>query len=130
MTDRHQTREEHPHRHGPGCGHTSIRHEGHVDYVHDGHLHHQEEDRVEEHRIAVSERNPDRCTPEHECSHHAGHPHEEPHAEEESHHHPMVPHGDHMDAIHEGRLHHHHGDHCDDHGPVEVVQQGESVAPE
>ena len=26
----------HDHTHGPGCGHTAIRHDGHVDYLHDG----------------------------------------------------------------------------------------------
>jgi hypothetical protein len=25
-----------------------------------------------------------------------------------------------MDYIYEGRLHHRHGDHCDDHGPITV----------
>ena len=29
-----------PHEHGPGCGHTAIRHDGHVDYLQEGHLHH------------------------------------------------------------------------------------------
>jgi hypothetical protein len=33
----------------------------------------------------------------------------------------MVPHGDHMDYLVNGRLHHRHGDHCDDHGPVTIV---------
>lgn len=33
-----------------------------------------------------------------------------------------VPHGDHIDYLVDGRLHHPHDDHCDDHGPVEVVQ--------
>jgi hypothetical protein len=32
-----------------------------------------------------------------------------------------VPHGDHVDYLVNGHLHHAHGDHCDDHGPVEVV---------
>lgn len=31
--------EEHPHEHGPGCGHLAVQHEDHVDYVHDGHRH-------------------------------------------------------------------------------------------
>jgi zinc transport system permease protein len=31
--------EEHPHEHGPGCGHLAVPHEDHVDYVHDGHRH-------------------------------------------------------------------------------------------
>ena len=35
--------------------------------------------------------------------------------------HEAVPHGDHVDYIVNGRLHHQHGDHCDDHGPVEIV---------
>jgi len=85
--------------------------------VHDGHLHHPAGGRVEEHRIEVSERNPERCTPEHECAHRAEHG-----GGHGRHHHPAIPHGDHVDYLHEGRLHHHHGDHCDDHGPVEVVE--------
>jgi hypothetical protein len=32
-----------------------------------------------------------------------------------------VPHGDHEDFLYHGRLHHPHGDHCDDHGLVETV---------
>jgi UDP-2,3-diacylglucosamine pyrophosphatase LpxH len=32
-----------------------------------------------------------------------------------------VPHGDHVDYLVGGHLHHPHGDHCDDHGPVRVV---------
>jgi zinc transport system permease protein len=30
---------EHPHQHGPGCGHPPVRHGDHVDYLHDGHRH-------------------------------------------------------------------------------------------
>jgi zinc transport system permease protein len=30
---------EHPHQHGPGCGHPAVRHGDHVDYLHDGHRH-------------------------------------------------------------------------------------------
>jgi hypothetical protein len=29
-----------------------------------------------------------------------------------------VPHGDHVDYLVDGRLHHPHDSHCDDHGPV------------
>ena len=29
------------------------------------------------------------------------------------------PHGDHVDYLVDGHLHHPHGDHCDDHGPLE-----------
>ncbi len=35
----HETCEEHPHDHGPGCGHLAVPHDDHVDYVHDGHRH-------------------------------------------------------------------------------------------
>lgn len=31
--------EDHPHEHGPGCGHEPIEHEGHVDYLHGDHRH-------------------------------------------------------------------------------------------
>ena len=37
--DRHQMTDEHPHVHGPDCGHVAVRHGDHVDYVHDGHRH-------------------------------------------------------------------------------------------
>ena len=33
-----------------------------------------------------------------------------------------MPHGDHTDYLVDGHLHHPHGDHCDDHGPVNVVK--------
>ncbi|WP_192881783.1 hypothetical protein [Haemophilus haemolyticus] len=36
--------------------------------------------------------------------------------------HEAVPHGDHIDYLVNGRLHHQHGDHCDDHGAVSVVK--------
>jgi hypothetical protein len=32
-----------------------------------------------------------------------------------------VPHGDHVDYLVAGRLHNPHGDHCDDHGPLEAA---------
>jgi zinc transport system permease protein len=31
--------EQHPHDHGPECGHVAVPHNDHVDYVHDGHRH-------------------------------------------------------------------------------------------
>ena len=37
--DRHEMTDEHPHVHGPACGHVAVRHGDHVDYVHDGHRH-------------------------------------------------------------------------------------------
>jgi zinc transport system permease protein len=35
----HQVTDEHPHDHGPDCGHVAVEHGDHVDYVHDGHRH-------------------------------------------------------------------------------------------
>jgi hypothetical protein len=29
-----------------------------------------------------------------------------------------VPHGNHLDFLCDGQLHHRHGDHCDNHGPL------------
>ncbi len=112
---------EHPHQHGPGCGHTAIRHNGHVDYLHDGHLHHQQGDKVLEHTIEVSSTNPDQCQPVDASGHEPGHVCGPGCG------HQPVPHGDHIDylvidADGNARLHHPHGDHCDDHGPVEIVQ--------
>jgi hypothetical protein len=102
---------EHPHVHGPGCGHTALKHGGHIDYLHDGHLHHPHEGHIEEHTIEVSAKNPDRCTPSVHCEHQHG-----PGCGHEA-----VPHGDHVDYLVDGHLHHPHGDHCDDHGPVELI---------
>jgi hypothetical protein len=33
----------------------------------------------------------------------------------------MVPHGDHFHYLVNGRLHHVHNGHCNDHGPVEMI---------
>ncbi|RQS08778.1 hypothetical protein DIE07_18410 [Burkholderia sp. Bp9002] len=104
----------HDHRHGPGCGHTAIKHGDHVDYLHDGHLHHPHGDHVDEHKIEVSAVNPDQCTSD--CGgHEPGHVHGPGCG------HQPVPHGDHVDYLVNGHLHHPHGDHCDDHGPVELA---------
>ncbi len=105
----------HDHVHGPSCGHVAIEHDGHVDYLHDGHLHHPDSGGVEEHVIAVSSANPNDCTPEHRC---AGHP--EGHQHGPGCGHEPVPHGDHVDFLVDGHLHHPHGAHCDDHGAVHV----------
>jgi hypothetical protein len=113
----HQTHEGHDHQHGPGCGHTPIQHDGHVDYLHGGHLHHPHGGHADEHRLEVSEANPDRCTPEHRCnSYDRGHEHGPGCGHE------PVRHGEHLDYLVDGHLHHPHGDHCDDHGAVEVGQ--------
>jgi hypothetical protein len=108
-TEKHHSN--HSHQHGPHCGHTAIRHEGHVDYLHDGHLHYMHGDHVDEHAISVSAANPARCTPDIRCSHQHG-----PNCGHEA-----IPHGDHVDYLVNGRLHHPHGHHCDDHGPVQLA---------
>lgn len=36
---RHAPAEDHPHEHGPECGHPPVVHAGHVDYLHGGHRH-------------------------------------------------------------------------------------------
>jgi len=107
------THENHDHHHGPACGHTAIRHEGHTDYLHDGHLHHQSGKAVEEHTLAVSSDNPAVCTPAHDCG-----AHDKAHRHGPGCGHEAVPHGDHTDYLVDGHLHHPHGDHCDDHGKV------------
>lgn len=44
-----QPAEDHPHVHGPDCGHPAVEHAGHVDYVHDGHRHVPHGDHYDEH---------------------------------------------------------------------------------
>jgi hypothetical protein len=111
----HHTHDDHEHIHGDDCGHTAVRHEGHVDYLHDGHLHHPKDDHVHEHAVTVGGANPARCTPSHACdSHDRGHVHGPDCGHE------VVPHGDHLDYLVEGHLHHPHGGHCDDHGELEL----------
>ncbi|TLU64663.1 hypothetical protein FE810_11295 [Thalassotalea litorea] len=105
---------EHSHQHGKGCGHTAIKHGDHVDYIHDGHLHCPHGDHYDEHNIEVSEQNPDGCHPM-DCGCESGHVHGPDCGHE------AVPHGDHIDYLVNGRLHHVHNGHCDDHGPVEVL---------
>jgi hypothetical protein len=108
----HQT---HPHVHQTGCGHPRVRHEGHEDFLHDGHMHHVHGDHVDEHAIGVSSSNPAGCTKGHAC---AGHPAGHQHGPGCGHH--AIPHGDHVDYVVAGHLHHVDGSHCDDHGPVSV----------
>src|SRR5262244_155290 len=93
--------EDHDHQHGPSCGHTGVKHEGHVDYLHDGHLHHHGQGGVEEHAVAVSATNPAGCTPHHDCGQHDKNHRHGPGCGHEA-----VP----------------HGDHCDDHGKIDVVK--------
>lgn len=112
----HVIHKDHPHSHGPNCGHVAIKHGDHVDYLHDGHLHHPHEGHIDEHVIDVGGTNPDRCTPDHQCG-----GHDQQHRHGPGCGHEAVPHGDHVDYLVNGHLHHPHGTHCDDHGPVEVV---------
>ena len=112
-----ETHANHNHQHGNGCGHTAIKHDDHTDYLHDGHLHHQQDDgTVMEHSIAVTDANPNVCTP----AFHSGHESEHVHGPNCGH--EAVPHGDHVDYLVDGHLHHPHGDHCDDHGKIDVVE--------
>jgi hypothetical protein len=116
----HHPHEHHPHRHGQGCGHTAVRHGDHVDYLHDGHLHSPKDAGLEEHSIQVSDANPVVCTPDHACATHAG-----THTHGPQCGHEPVPHGDHVDFLVAGHLHHQHDGHCDDHGAVQIVGKDE-----
>ena len=108
--------ENHNHQHGKSCGHTAVKHGDHVDYLHDGHLHHQTPAGVEEHKIEVGLENPANCTSGHACDgHEQGHRHGPDCGHE------AVPHGDHVDYLVKGHLHHQHGDHCDNHGPIKTA---------
>ncbi len=106
---------QHDHKHGKDCGHTAIKHGDHVDYVHDGHLHCPHGDHYDEHALDVSEQNPGGCHPVHTCA-------DQGHVHGPGCGHEAVPHDDHIDYLVDGRLHHVHDGHCDDHGPVEIVQ--------
>lgn len=107
----HQSPQTHRHTHGPNCGHLAVRHEQHVDYLHDGHLQHPHDGQVDEHVIAVTALNPDACTGGHQCS-----AHDAQHRHGSGCGHEAVPHGDHVDYLVNGHLHHPHNGHCDDHG--------------
>jgi hypothetical protein len=105
----HHVHTDHDHKHGDGCGHLKVQHKDHVDYLHDGHLHHEHDGHYDEHVIEVSTTNPEGCHSVSGCDgKHEGQP--------------QIPHGDHVDYLVDGRLHHVHGDHCDDHGPVQVIK--------
>lgn len=102
----HNIHTDHPHVHGEHCGHTAIQHNDHIDYVHNGHLHALHGEHYDEHVIEVSAQNPADCAPTACDCGHADCGHE------------TVPHGDHVDYLYEGQLHHRHGDHCDNHGQL------------
>jgi hypothetical protein len=111
----HHIHESHGHVHRPGCGHARIEHAGHEDFLHDGHLHHVHGDHVDEHALEVTQVNPSKCTPSHACGGHAA-----SHQHSATCEHTAVPHGDHIDYVVDGHLHHPCGTHCDDHGPVRL----------
>lgn len=102
----------HSHTHATDCGHATLAHADHMDYLHDGHMHHAHMDHVDEHVIAVSAEFPAEENAA-KASDHAEHMHTDAEAQ-----HAMIPHGDHTDFLHEGHLHHVHGDHIDEHGVV------------
>jgi hypothetical protein len=106
----------HSHVHGAGCGHTAITHGTHIDYLHDGHLHTPHDGHVDDCAIGVNSDNPSACTPAHVCD---GHPKGHVHAAGCGH--EAVPHGDHVDFLVDGHLHHPHGTHCDHHGPLRTA---------
>jgi hypothetical protein len=96
-------------------GLTAVRHDDHIDYLDHGRLLHESAGQIEEHTIAVSAKNPDRCEGEHRVEAIAGHKHGPDCGHE------TVPHGDHLDYLVDGRLQHPHGDHIDDHGPLSLA---------
>ena len=114
-----RTHAHHDHTHGPGCGHQAIRDGERTLYLHDGHLHYPHTvagtTHYDEHVLAVSEKNPHGCAERDAACQTAGHVHGPGCGHE------AVPHGDHVDYLVNGRLHHPHGGHCDDHGPVELA---------
>ena len=95
------------HTHGEGCGHPQVKHGDHFDYLENGRLYDIRQKKATTHSIEVSKENPDQC---HQLV--CFHKHDGIDLE--------IPHGDHSDFLHHGRLHHPHADHCDDHGPVEM----------
>ena len=112
MATTEHTHEDHDHVHGPGCGHTAIVHEGHIDFIHDGHLHQPHGDHVDEHSLPVNDELPDACNKAHDCGEHV-------HGSDCGH--ESVPHAEHTDYIVDGRLHHPHDGHCDDHGGLKLA---------
>ena len=106
----------HNHVHGSKCGHQSVMHDGHTDYLHDGHLHHIHDQHVDEHSLSIGNANPNMCTPDHDCNaHNRSHTHGPDCGHE------RVPHGDHVDYLVAGHLHHSHDTHCDDHGSLKAA---------
>lgn len=105
-----QSQDSQSHVHSEKCGHTRIRHNDHIDYLSNGHMQYVHGTHVDEHVLEVTDINPALCM-RIECRDTLQH---KEHAEK-------VPHGDHFDYLINGRLHHVHESHCDDHGPLALV---------
>jgi DNA-binding transcriptional ArsR family regulator len=88
------------HEHGPDCGHVAIPHQDHIDYLHNGSLH----------RLGGSPTRWMDCEPGRHAPHRM---HRHVHGEGCGH--VAIPHGDHVDYIHDGHRHATHDDHYDDH---------------
>lgn len=116
MPTEHIVHQDHPHLHTPNCGHTAIQHGDHVDFLHEGHLHFPHDGHVDDHTLDVSGSNPADCTNGHNCQ---GHDAEHVHGANCGH--AAVPHGDHVDYLVNGHLHHPHAGHCDNHGNVTLA---------
>ncbi len=109
----HQHAGAHSHIHGTNCGHLAVTHDGHTDYLDTGHLHHIHAGHYDDHVLAVNATNPDQCTPGFAAAEHATN-----HIHGVNCGHSAIPHGNHVDYVVDGHLHHLDGDHCDDHGPL------------
>ncbi|HEY4426895.1 MAG TPA: hypothetical protein VGN08_01670 [Solirubrobacteraceae bacterium] len=66
--------------------------------------------------VPITDINPGDCTPGHDCAEHEADHEHGPDCGHEA-----VRHGDHVDYVVGGHLHHPHGDHCDHHGAVETT---------
>jgi len=112
----HTIHREHTHKHEVGCGHKAFQHGNHIDYIHDGHLHREHEGHYDECSLEVSDAYPSNCTEGHGCkSHDSSHVHGIGCGHE------AVPHGDHIDYLVDGHLHHPHNGHCDHHGVLALM---------
>lgn len=103
----HATHAAHPHVHGETCGHPRVQWLDKEAFLHDGHLHQHHSGHWDETRIDVTAQNPAECRQTACTEDHTAHP--------------DVPHGDHVDRLINGRLHHDHAGHCDDHGTVKIA---------
>jgi len=115
-TNQHEVHQGHSHSHQENCGHKAVKHTDHIGYLHDGHLHCLHNGHVDEHKFEITSENPESCTPSHDCkTHSADHKHGANCGHE------AIPHGDHVDYLVGGHLHHVHGNHCDEHGQIQLA---------